>query len=506
MNNKISIRSFAFLFIFSVIFNGLVGLRIPDIDFWGYISFGRLFWNSDSFPYKEVFTYVTKNEIFIYHEWLTGVILYKIYSATGETGVLVLKYLIGFVTSILVYKTSILRLDNDFSSALCLLFTVAAYCIGFATFRAQIFTYFFFVLTAYLLELYRIRQQNIFLIFLPLIIAIWCNLHGGFLSGLGLIILYCLGAIIEKKIFLPYLVAAIFSFSATLLNPYHFDYLVHIFDAVTMNRPLISEWWPIHKAIVAGYALNNHIFFIICVIIVILISFKYRYKDITDLLILSCMAFLSAKSNRHEPFFFLSFGIYFPKIFYLYEKDRITNDHRIKTFLQQFNLPLKISLLFFATFIIISSLAANPLKFNIVTNPGVSSTYYPLGAVDFMKINNLSGKILTDFEWGEYIIWEMYPECKVGMDARYEAVYPTEVFNNYANFYFDINGWKEFLINYSHDFILLKSSAPINKKLKNSYEWKLAYEDIGSSLYIKNTELGQNFFKETVQVKTQDRY
>ena len=273
-----------------------------------------------------------------------------------------------------------------------------------------------------------------------------------------------------------------------------------------MNRPLISEWWPIHKAIVAGYALNNHIFFVIYVSIVIVISFKYRYKDITDLLILSCMAFLSAKSNRHEPFFFLSFGIYFPKILYLYEKDRITNDQRIKRFLQQFNLPIKISLLFFATFIIISSLAANPLKFNIVTNPGVSSTYYPLGAVDFMKINNLSGKVLTDFEWGEYIIWEMYPECKVGMDARYEAVYPTEVFNNYANFYFDKNGWKEFLINYSHDLILIKSSAPINKKLKKSYEWKLSYEDLGSSLYIKNTEFSQNFFKEMVQIKTQDRY
>jgi hypothetical protein len=95
MNNKISIKFFATLFIFSVIFYRLVGLCIPDIDFWGYISFGRLFWSNDSFPYKEVFTYVTKNEIFIYHEWLTGVILYKIYSVTGETGVLVLKYLIG---------------------------------------------------------------------------------------------------------------------------------------------------------------------------------------------------------------------------------------------------------------------------------------------------------------------------------------------------------------------------------------------------------------------------
>jgi hypothetical protein len=341
---------------------------------------------------------------------------------------------------------------------------------------------------------------------LPIILAIWSNLHGGFLAGLGLIIIYGLGAIIEKRKFLPYLIVAAFSFSATILNPYNFDYLVHIFEAVTMSRPLISEWWPIHKALVAGYAPINHIFFLIYVFIVIAISFKYRYKDITDLLILSCMAFLSVKSNRHEPFFFLSFGIYFPKIFYLYEKDRIANDLRIKIFLKQFNLPIKISFLFFTTWIIINSVVINPLKFNIVANPSASSTYYPLGAVNFMKINNLSGNVLTDFVWGEYIIWEMYPECKVGMDARYEAVYPKEVFNNYANFYFDKNGWKEFLISYPHDLILIKSSAPINIKLKKSYEWKLAYEDFGSSLYIKNTKFNHNSFKQIVQIKIPDRY
>jgi len=34
----------------------LASLRVADPDLWGYLAFGRPFWQSKSFPYRDVFS------------------------------------------------------------------------------------------------------------------------------------------------------------------------------------------------------------------------------------------------------------------------------------------------------------------------------------------------------------------------------------------------------------------------------------------------------------------
>ena len=36
-------------------------------------------------------------------------------------------------------------------------------------------------------------------------------------------------------------------------------------------------------------------------------------------------------------------------------------------------------------------------------------TYYPTGAMGYVKRNYPSGNILTEFAWGEYLIWDVEP-------------------------------------------------------------------------------------------------
>jgi hypothetical protein len=42
----------------------------------------------------------------------------------------------------------------------------------------------------------------------------------------------------------------------------------------------------------------------------------------------------------------------------------------------------------------------------------------PAGAVAFMKQHRLNGSILSDFGWGEYLIWHMAPAGSVFIDGR----------------------------------------------------------------------------------------
>jgi hypothetical protein len=108
-----------------------------------------------------------------------------------------------------------------------------------------------------------------------------------------------------------------------------------------------------------------------------------------------------------------------------------------------------------------------------------------LGAIKYIKNQNLTGNILTDFEWGEFVMWQLYPKCLVGMDGRYETIYPKGVFDHYIEFYFALNGWQNFLDEYPHDMILIKKSANVYPVLRRQESWYEVYSDVGSALFVR---------------------
>jgi hypothetical protein len=486
--NKYSKRLVIGIPVATIILYRLAGSTVADIDLWGYMSFGRLFWQGGPFPYHDVFSYIPTKAVFIYHEWLTGVVLFKIFDLSGDAGLQIFKYASGFLTAGLIYITARSRGAESLSSAIGVLVSSLAFGIGFPTFRAQIFSYLFFVLSAYLLEKARQDASWKYLCYLPALQILWCNLHGGFVAGLGLIALYSMGQLLASQKFLPFLCALIASAVVTLLNPYGIEYWGYIFQALSMQRSLISEWWPVHKALLAGYATSNQILFIIFVLISVLAISIYRWKDITDILVLFTTAFVGLKSNRHEVFYFLSFGIYMPRIYMPYI-DRLMSDPKFLRLVQRISLKVALALMAISMLLPIYHIAnVNPLKLRIPSEPASPTSpeyYYPSGAVSYVENANLTGNVLSDFEWGEFIIWRLYPKCRVGMDGRYETVYPDYIFDKYMRFYFGADGWRNYLDDYPHDMVLIKKSAKVNEFLKNEKDWNEAYEDSGCVLYLR---------------------
>ena len=59
---------------------------VADPDLWGYLSFGRLFWQSPQFPYHDVFSFVPTLPTWVYHEWLTGAVFYPIFISDSPDG------------------------------------------------------------------------------------------------------------------------------------------------------------------------------------------------------------------------------------------------------------------------------------------------------------------------------------------------------------------------------------------------------------------------------------
>ena len=113
--------------------------------------------------------------------------------------------------------------------------------------------------------------------------------------------------------------------------------------------------------------------------------------------------------------------------------------------------------------------------------------YYPLGAINYIKERALSGNILTEFSWGEYLIWALYPQCRVSLDGRFEQVYPENISREYFNFIYARADYQQFLNKYPPDMILIPAEAAIYSFIHNKPEWQEAYADSGSVLFVKET-------------------
>jgi hypothetical protein len=110
---------------------------------------------------------------------------------------------------------------------------------------------------------------------------------------------------------------------------------------------------------------------------------------------------------------------------------------------------------------------------------------YPVGAIAFMRQHNLSGNILNDFGWGQYLIWQLEPESKVFIDGRYDTIYPVTVINQYLDFIDARPDALKSLGEYPHDLVLIPLKAPAVTIMNATPGWKLIYRDGNAVLFAR---------------------
>ncbi|MCL6622422.1 MAG: hypothetical protein K6T55_10005, partial [Syntrophobacterales bacterium] len=221
------------------VLNCLAGTT-ADPDLWGFLAFGRLFWHSPSFPYEDVFSFTPTLKPWIYHEWLSGVIFYPLYTAFGAPGLQTLKYLLGLATVGLLYAAARLRGAHPLAVLVTFLPLLPQFINFYHPLRPQVFTFFFLALLLLVLERARLTGRFRPLFLFPLVMVAWANLHGGFLAGLGVLLLYGVGEALSRRPAWPYFLTLALGTLATLINPYglaYWKFMAYVADAGTWLDP-----------------------------------------------------------------------------------------------------------------------------------------------------------------------------------------------------------------------------------------------------------------------------
>ncbi|MBE7704230.1 MAG: hypothetical protein E7Z90_00290 [Cyanobacteria bacterium SIG29] len=466
----------------------------PDNDLWARLIAGEhIVENLNVLKYD--FLSYTPTHPWYDHEWGASIFFYLALKHFGSEGLIVLKGILIALTMFFCYKTIELNKPKSTVSYNILYFAIMFLAVEQnmgQTIRCLLFTSLFFSIFLYLLEKAR-QGKTKSLILLPIIMLFWSNIHGGALSGIGLIGIYCVGEFLNKKPIKWYIVTLLSSLAVLFINPYGIEYVKFLFYAGTMDRTFITEWTsPFDKYYIGEYLKYKvYLVFIILTSAIYLIKNKINYKNLdkTKLLIILAMIYLSVTHIRHISFFVLTTGTLLYNEFYsifnsFIDKFKFKNEENRKTF----NLAKNVIVYFLLLLISI------PQLLNTNKEIKITETKYPRFAIEFIKINKIEGNLFINFDWGSYAAYKLYPNNLIVMDGRYEEVYNPDLLLQLKDFHLVKDDWYKIIRDYKTDVMILEKKYPVFEEIKKHKDWKLVFENNLSGVFIPTSKLKKHYY------------
>ena len=461
-----------------------VRLRFDDPDMWWHLKMGEIITTTHRIPTTDIFSYTTGHHAYTAHEWLSQVCIYSAYRLGGYSGLMLWLCLLTSALLVAGYGLCWLYSENAkvaFVGALTIgLFST----IGLAV-RPQMIGYLLLIVELLLIHMGRTRNPRWFL-GLPPLFALWVNCHGSFFLGLifaGVILLSSLfefqaGLLVSerwnqrtRRIFI---LALLLSGVVLFLNPIGVKLVLNPVETMLhlpINLSRVDEWKPLELSDARGVAFLGTI----CCIVLLLIV-RQSQLFFHELLLLLLGIWLAASHGR----MLFPFGILVAPVLsrllsgtwdgYNAREDR----------------PWPNAVLITASVSI--AFLAFPDRQNLASQVEQQS---PVKAVEFMKTQHLSGRILNEYAFGGYLIWAA-PQYPVFVDGRGDIFEQTGVLGDFGRWATLQSAPQELLDKYKIDLCLLARNSPMTFVLPLLPGWKSVYSDSNSTIFIRNIPIGSS--------------
>ncbi len=475
----------------------LDGVRflLGDGDTGWHLRTGEWILTNGRVPDRDIFSFTKAGEPWYAWEWLWDLVFGWLHLHGGLAPVVLGSLAVICVTGLLVYRMA-RSISGDALISIALTFlALAASSIHWLA-RPHLFTLLFVAVSYHLLEKVRTGRTAL-LWWLPPLTILWTNLHGGFFVGILLIGAYAAGelagwllspeAAARRASLLrvrPYLACAAACLLASLINPYTWRLHAHIFRYLTDSYHFNN--------IIEFLSLNFHhpaaIYFEILLIggaaAALWNLYRRRYTYTILLLFWGHLALLAARNIPifvilATPILALSFREALEKLEQAHVAERL---RRVVTAFRRFSAEMAaMDRAARAPWAAVTALVGVGA---LVWAPQASGKFrpeydpkrYPAQAVQSLGREALAGNVFADDEWGDYLIYRLYPHTRVFIDGRsdfYGGQLGKEV-SGLLNGRFD---WRQKLDSYAPQTAVLRADAPLASLLKESRRWRLVYDD-----------------------------
>lgn len=473
-----------------------------DPDLWGHIKFGADHLLTGELARKDPYSFTAHGNRWINHEWLVELLFYLTYRFLGDAGLLIGKLAIGLCTVWILLKICDMRRRTPLALAFGMVLAIYTARKGFMV-RPQVFSFLFFACFLYIFHLNFFKgKDRLFL--LPLLMAVWVNLHGGFLMGWALVIGVAGWKTLERVAFrksVPGLgrlwILVLAGSLATLVNPYGYRLLVFLYQTLSVPRA-ITEWAPVE---LLGF--SDLRFKMMAAVFLALLVMNIRRVEGWEAAAITALMFAAFRHQRHMPFFSMAAA---PFLVHWLSETGASFKNRMPRAALSRSAEISIAVAFIllsgyqlynGIFIYVAG------KGRIIVNPGE----YPVGAVRFLKANDARGNLLLPFTWGEYAIWHLYPDCRVSIDGRFRTAYPESVIKDHFIHKEDAAGWKRLMEKYPADIVLARQSRFFHDLIGGTKEWVYVYSDRTAIVFLRNNGTNAEFldrFKKNAVNRTKE--
>jgi hypothetical protein len=439
---------------------------LADLDMWHEMALIRESLAAGHILTVDVFAYTPTIRPVVDHEWGAGALLYLTVQSAGGWGVVALKYLVALLTGAAVLRCARLRRAGFEGFTVLAPLAIPLFAIGCATLRAQAYSFLFFAVLLWLLELDAAGKRH-WIAGCPLLFALWVNLHGGCVVGLVALGLYWLEQLARRRPHIHVLAITVASTAAFAVNPYGFAYYRQLWNALRMPRPEITEWYSI------TVASNFHqTLFWITLAIAAYAVFVRGWRESGGVLILAAIAGAAVLHLRMVPFYAVAWTAFVPSYISATPAGAF-----IRSVFRRRTAATAVCLILAMFF----GVMAIEIGFYKLVVP---NHQFPVGAVRYLKDIQFHGNVMTHFEHGGYVSWWLYPAAKVSMDSRYETAFAPAVVDESFGFYEARPGWRQELAKYPTDLVLVPLNTAV-AKLMSSTNWDLVYRDQAFRLYAR---------------------
>lgn len=467
---------------------------VTDPDFWWHLATGRYVVAHHTIPTRDVFSLTARAHRWITHEWLTELLFYGGWMLGGFRLLMLGTAAVITLAFYLVYLAARERGAPAILAAPLILLAGLASAHTWGT-RPQMLS--LLLTAAYGLALTRmmVRRRAGPPLYLPALMVLWVNLHGGFIFGLALLTIATAGYLLQDLATSARaaraegdpmeggradagrcaLVVALTAL-ATLVNPnglagalYPLSYLGN-----NASTRYIAEWVSpdFHKV--------QYLLFEALVLIVLVGALgSPRRARLCDILMLLPFTFLAFQSVRNIGVFCviaapLAAELAFGMLPASWRARRITRALTPRVALLNCGFAAMI-----AAFVLISIAG----RFDSGAEARAEAEQFPIGAIRYVQTHGLPDRGFNSYNWGGYLIWHWAPDRAVYVDGRPD-MYGDRFMDTYISAYNGNPFWRTLLSVNHLCYVLVEPGTGIDRALAAEHAWHLAYHDLRSVLYL----------------------
>ena len=480
--NPLKFRNLVIGITFIAIFTMAVRVSV-DTDTWWHLRAGEWILENNEILREDPFSLTRLGDAWRYPGWIAQVIFFSIYNLFSVSGLNVFTAIIVLIAFIVLFQS---LQGHVLLRAAVLIFAAVVSAVYWSA-RPHIFTFLFSAYFIFVLEEFRLGKRNI-LWTLPIVMAVWANVHGGFAIGFILLITYLIGEFVndvlklikrdigfnelwaeQRRTYAIYILIGLLCAGAVFLNPHGPSMLLYPFKTISIGvlHEYIQEWQSpdFHQLEVQPF---------VWMLLALLAAFTATKKRVhpVEFFLVAGFAFMGLMAARNIAIFALVAAPVLAR----------HTDSAIQPYLagseSRKQVPAKTAKILNIALLLVITIAAI-FKISIPlqdeTNMDAIKEQVPINATAFLKETNPEGNLFNSYNWGGYVIWDLYPEYFSFVDGRTD-LFDDEILTEYISAWRADPNWREILHDWNIQLTLLEPGSPLNRVLEEE-GWEAIYSD-----------------------------